>query len=66
MTEFTLIECGECCCSYVRSNAQGSDWTCPKCGEVDDVDNLVDVPGPERSLTDEEADALMGHGKKAQ
>ena len=58
---FTLIEC-VCGHSYVRSMLQGSNWACPKCGEVDDVDNLIEVPGPERSLTNEEADALMGHG----
>ncbi len=44
---FSLILC---CCSqaYVRSNYRGSDWSCPACGEADDVDNLHDVPGPAR------------------
>lgn len=60
--KFELIECGRCDWYYVRSSFRGSDWTCPECGESEDVENLLEVPGPERSLTIKEADALMGHG----
>lgn len=56
--EFTLIEC-VCQHSYVRSIRRGANWDCPACGEDDDYDNLIEVPGPARSLTTEEANAYM-------
>jgi PHP family Zn ribbon phosphoesterase len=53
---FHLLEC-ECQHSFVRSEQKGSNWRCPKCGEIEEVDNIVaDIPGPERSLTSKEAD----------
>lgn len=59
MTEnFSLIEC-VCWHCYVRSHGEDSDWTCPNCGELDDYDNLFEVPGPERSLNEEEAERFM-------
>lgn len=57
---FWLIECG-CGHSYVRSAKQGTCWDCPACYGDDDYDNLFEVPGPERSLTREEANELMDH-----
>lgn len=60
---FYLLEC-VCHHSFVRSDKLGSGWSCPKCGEVDDVDNITDATGPERSLTAEEANAFM-RGRKS-
>lgn len=58
---FWLIEC-VCQHSYVRSELRGTNWDCPACGEKEDYDNLMEVPGPARSLSDAEGLHYMKGG----
>ncbi len=57
--DLTVCICGH---MYVRSISRKSNWDCPSCGEADDIDNLLEVAGPERDLTDEEGSAFMSGG----
>jgi hypothetical protein len=59
---FTLIDCTACNHMYVRSTRRDTNWDCPSCGETKDYDNLLDVPGPARDLTEEEGLELLMSG----
>jgi len=61
---FSLLLCG-CLHAFVRSNRAGTSWACPKCLSEDDVDNLVEAPGPERDVDAAEFDQLCGFTKQA-
>ena len=61
---FELLLCNRCGHAFVRSTAKDTSWDCPRCGEVDDVDNLIEAPGPERDVTDDEFDRLCGFRSK--
>jgi len=57
---FSLLLCG-CGHAFVRSDKAGTSWTCPKCLDEDDVDNLIETLGPERDIDRaEEFDRLCG------